>query len=599
MQDNKSIVDRLSTIVLAVAAAIVVVLLIQRARSSPATLFEENDTRRLSAPVYIDSWEETLGKGITIGEPTASVQIIEFIDFECPACRRFYETGAALRRRYADKDLAFTFVHYPLPYHPYAASGARAAECADEVGMFEQFHDQVFESHEFVGARPWSWFAKNAGVQNPEAFQECVDSDRPFPRIKAGQLEGARFAVTGTPTVVINGFSYGAVVPKLPELDKRIGAILDGRQPFLHNEDPTEGSVNARGIGQSGAPGDGLWSDAQDVSCPSCVLQFDTVVTLGSVNGSGSLPGEPRSIARDQRGRFYVAFPDLGHVLVFDSTGQPLQSIGRSGEGPGEYQLAYLVRVGEADTALVVDMTHQLSFVAPSGRFVRRTRPLVQTADLLVTDNRKVVFSGRRIALSDSDQTGTMFHVLDPRALTIERSFHQMEGEGGRVPRFHLGRAREADRFWAIHRFVGEYRVLQYTTEGFVRRQFSRRPSWMRPVQSEDDVIPAPRPTVRGIREFEEELWIIGRYPVEEWTRYWNREVFGDDLEASARELEETKVFRSVVEVIDAETGQLVTAADVPGLVVALLPDQHVASYRENDAGIPFIDIFRMSVSRH
>ena len=139
--------------------------------------------------------------------------------------------------------------------------------------------------------------------------------------------------------------------------------------------------------------------------------------------------------------------------------------------------------------------------------------------------------------------------------------------------------------------------MKQYALDGTLTRHFTRSPSWIRRLPSKDD-FDAPSPVIYGLAESEGRLWIVGRHPVADWARYWNREVFGEDGEAGAREIDEMKLYRSVVEVVDTETGQLVTSATVPGLVLDLLPDRHVASYREDDAGVPFIDIFRMSVSR-
>ena len=79
-------------------------------------------------------------------------------------------------------------------------------------------------------------------------------------------------------------------------------------------------------------------------------------------------------------------------------------------------------------------------------------------------------------------------------------------------------------------------------------------------------------------------------------TGTWNREI-SRELEAGTRQLDEGRLYRSVVEVVDIETGQLIASARVPGLVVTLLPDQHVVTYREDEAGVPFVDVFRMTLS--
>ena len=119
-------------------------------------------------------------------------------------------------------------------------------------------------------------------------------------------------------------------------------------------------------------------------------------------------------------------------------------------------------------------------------------------------------------------------------------------------------------------------------------------PGWMRRLPSEDG-FPAPSANIYGISEADGRLWIVGQHPVEDWTLYWNREI---NRELEAREIDEAKLYRSVVEVVETETGRLVSSASVPGLVVTLLPDQHVATYREDEAGVPFLDVFRMTVSR-
>ena len=329
-------------------------------------------------------------------------------------------------------------------------------------------------------------------------------------------------------------------------------------------------------------------------TCPNCVIQFDLVTTVGSLDGPGWIPGRPRSAARDNRGRLYLTYSRTDHVLVFDSTGQPLPPVGRSGEGPGEYQNAYLVEVGRSDTVMVFDFTRQLSFVAPSGQFVRRSHAPVYAVDLVLTGDGSVVLSATPPA-AVGDAEVTILHVFSPDEGEVERSFHTYEIKGGGfAPRFYLASAQEPDRFWTAFRSNDRYEVVQYAINGTLTRQFGRSPAWMRRLPSEDG-FPAPSANIYGISEADGRLWIVGQHPVEDWTLYLNREI---NRELEAREIDEAKLYRSVVEVVETETGRLVSSASVPGLVVTLLPDQHVATYREDEAGVPFLDVFRMTVSR-
>ena len=330
-------------------------------------------------------------------------------------------------------------------------------------------------------------------------------------------------------------------------------------------------------------------------TCPACGVAFDLVTTVGALDGPGWIPGRPRAAARDSRGRLFLTFSRTDQVLVFDSTGQPLLPIGRSGEGPGEYRSAYLVEVGRSDTVMVFDFTQQLSLVAPSGQFVRRSRAPVSAVDLVLTGDGSVVFSATPAAVV-GDADVTILHVFDTGENEVERSFHTYRIEGGGfAPRFYVAAAQEPDRFWTAFRPGDRYEVIQYATDGTATRQFTRSPFWIRPHPSEDG-FPAPNANLYGISEANGRLWIVGQHPAEDWNRYWNREI-NREIEAGTREIDANRLYRSVVEVVDIETGRLISSARVPGLVVTLLPDQHVVTYREDEAGVPFVDVFRMTLS--
>jgi protein-disulfide isomerase len=85
-----------------------------------------------------------------LGNPNAPVKIVEFSDFECPFCRRFYQdTFPQLKKEYIDTGkVALYYRHLPLPMHPNAKPFANAAECANEQGKFWQMHDQIFKEQE-------------------------------------------------------------------------------------------------------------------------------------------------------------------------------------------------------------------------------------------------------------------------------------------------------------------------------------------------------------------------------------------------------------------------------------------------------------------
>lgn len=76
----------------------------------------------------------------------APVELIEYSDFQCPFCRRFFEeTYPEIKKQYIDTGkVKFVYRHFPLDFHPAAQKSAEAAECAREQGKFWEMHDAIF-----------------------------------------------------------------------------------------------------------------------------------------------------------------------------------------------------------------------------------------------------------------------------------------------------------------------------------------------------------------------------------------------------------------------------------------------------------------------
>jgi protein-disulfide isomerase len=81
----------------------------------------------------------------SVGPEDAPVTIIEFADYQCPYCERFYtQTFPQIIQNYGDR-VRFVFRDFPLTsMHEYALKAAEASECADEQGKFWEYHDLLF-----------------------------------------------------------------------------------------------------------------------------------------------------------------------------------------------------------------------------------------------------------------------------------------------------------------------------------------------------------------------------------------------------------------------------------------------------------------------
>ncbi len=79
-----------------------------------------------------------------IGATNGKITLVEFSDFECPYCGRFYSTVKQIEKDYAN-DVTIVFKNFPLSFHQYAKPAAVAAECAGEQGKFWEMHDKLFD----------------------------------------------------------------------------------------------------------------------------------------------------------------------------------------------------------------------------------------------------------------------------------------------------------------------------------------------------------------------------------------------------------------------------------------------------------------------
>ena len=112
----------------------------------------------------------------TLGKPDAPITIVEFSDYQCPFCRRFFEnTLPALKADYIDiGTVRYVFRDFPLDrIHPQARKAAEAARCAGEQGQYWEMHDQLFQNRA-LRVLQLKGYARNLGL-DLTAFEACLD----------------------------------------------------------------------------------------------------------------------------------------------------------------------------------------------------------------------------------------------------------------------------------------------------------------------------------------------------------------------------------------------------------------------------------------
>jgi len=146
-----------------------------------------------------------------LGQADARVVIVEFSDFQCPYCDRFFQqTFPQLKREYIDTGkVKLVFRDFPLSFHQNAALAAEAAQCAYEQDAFWEMHDRIF-----AGQGEWSGSSEAKGIfigyaeelgLDQARFRECLDSGRYKEEVQGDFKDGAKYGVRGTPTFFING----------------------------------------------------------------------------------------------------------------------------------------------------------------------------------------------------------------------------------------------------------------------------------------------------------------------------------------------------------------------------------------------------------
>jgi len=141
------------------------------------------------------------------GPADAPLTLVEYGDFECPACGQAYPVVEALKREMAGR-LRFVFRHFPLgTVHPNATAAALAAEAAGRQGKFWEMHDLLYENQDALEDEDLWRYAEALGL-DVDRFEEDRRGEACERRVRQDFLGGARSGVNGTPTFFVNGVRH-------------------------------------------------------------------------------------------------------------------------------------------------------------------------------------------------------------------------------------------------------------------------------------------------------------------------------------------------------------------------------------------------------
>ena len=144
------------------------------------------------------------------GPKGAPIQIVEFSDFQCPACKTAQAKLSQLLNQYPGA-IRLVYFHFPLPGHVWSPLAHRAAECASFQDKFWTYHDKLY-----AGQETWSksldppveaflTYAKEGDIPDLNEFARCLGDVKVDKKILQEKETGLGLGVRSTPSFFVNG----------------------------------------------------------------------------------------------------------------------------------------------------------------------------------------------------------------------------------------------------------------------------------------------------------------------------------------------------------------------------------------------------------
>lgn len=143
------------------------------------------------------------------GNKNASITLVEYLDFECEACRAYYPLVKQLAEEFKT-DVRFVNRYFPLPGHKNGMQAALAVEAATKQGKYWEMHDTLYDNQSSWGEKSvadpkiFEGYAAQIGL-NLDQFKRDVASKEVKERVERDRNSGNRLGVSGTPTFFLNG----------------------------------------------------------------------------------------------------------------------------------------------------------------------------------------------------------------------------------------------------------------------------------------------------------------------------------------------------------------------------------------------------------
>ena len=159
-----------------------------------------------------------------LGSKDAPLTIVEFTDYQCPFCQRFFlTTFPELKKSYIDTGkVRFYSRDMPLDFHANAMRAAQAARCAADQKQFWTLRDIMGAHPDKLDMASLVSYASDLKMDVPK-FRACVESEKYKNAVQSDVMEAMKIGATGTPSFVI-----GKSTPEGVDGELMIGAMPYG-----------------------------------------------------------------------------------------------------------------------------------------------------------------------------------------------------------------------------------------------------------------------------------------------------------------------------------------------------------------------------------
>ena len=319
-------------------------------------------------------------------------------------------------------------------------------------------------------------------------------------------------------------------------------------------------------------------------------IEATRVRRLGDPNDTGII-GTTANFALDGRGRYLIFRNNQLHV--FDSAGSHVSTVGRAGEGPGEYRGVRRLNVA-GDTIHLVDARNaRWTTLSPTLQIIEQKRLAIGGFDAATRlPSGDWVVSAQ---VGTPDRLGLPLHVISSDGRLV-RSF------GAVTPKARIDVAElnsrlltpaGRDRVWVSH--IRQYRLELWDTSNRLLRRLVRDVSWFRPWELAEQIAPDKpwQPRVRNIHvDAQGVLWVLIIKSKPNWRDYVYEHAPG------AFTIREPihQALSVVVEAVDVNRACILARHETDEYLMGPLADNYYLAYHETPDGIPYLDTWHLKI---